>query len=128
MLSLVLRSWLEVEVLDMSGIEHFPQGSIPPLPQKSSPAALSLWDIETHVRIKIVSAVNVNAGDLMKVCQLFAFLFHLSSYRKRPCISRTFFHKIEAKNQGCGLSTDTSVFGVLKNLINIHKTSSDFKK
>ena len=29
-------------------------------------------------------------------------------------ISRTFFHKIEAQNQGCGLSTDTSVFGVLK--------------
>ena len=45
------------------------------------------------------------------------------NYRKRPCISRTFFHKIEAKNQGCGLSTDTSVFRVLKNLINIHKTS-----
>ena len=45
------------------------------------------------------------------------------AYRKRPCISRTFFHKIEAKNQGCGLSMDTSVFGVLKNLINIHKTS-----
>ena len=33
-------------------------------------------------------------------------------YRKRPWISRTFFHKIEAKNQGCGLSTETSVFGV----------------
>ena len=46
-----------------------------------------------------------------------------SLYRKRPFISRTFFHKIEAKNQGCGLSMDTSVFGVLKNLINIHKTS-----
>ena len=45
------------------------------------------------------------------------------NYRKRPCISCTFFHKIEAKNQGCGLSMDTSVFGVLKNLINIHKTS-----
>ena len=49
-------------------------------------------------------------------------------YRKRPCISRTFFHKIEAKNQGCGLSTDTAVFGVLKNLINIDKTSQDVKK
>ena len=34
-----------------------------------------------------------------------------------------FFHKIEARNQGCGLSTDTSVFGILKNLINIHITS-----
>ena len=45
------------------------------------------------------------------------------AYRKRPCISRTFFQKIEAKNQGCGLSMDTSVFGVLKNLLNIHKTS-----
>ena len=44
-------------------------------------------------------------------------------YRKRPCISRTFFHKIEAINQGCGLSMGTSVFGVLKNLINIHTTS-----
>ena len=39
-----------------------------------------------------------------------------------------FFHKIEAKNQGCSLSTDTSVFEVLKNLINIHKTSYDVKK
>ena len=38
-------------------------------------------------------------------------------YRKHPCISRTFFHKIEAKNQGSGLSMDTPVFGVLKNLI-----------
>ena len=51
-----------------------------------------------------------------------------TKYRKRPCISRTFFHKIEAKNQGCGLSMDTAVFGVLKNLINIHKTSQDVKK
>ena len=47
----------------------------------------------------------------------------VSVYRKRPCISRTFFQKIEAKNHGCGLSMDTSVFGVLKNLLNIHKTS-----
>ena len=45
------------------------------------------------------------------------------NYRKRPCISRTFFHKTEAKNRGCGLSMDTSMFGVLKNLLNIHKTS-----
>ena len=44
-------------------------------------------------------------------------------YHKHPCISCTFFHKIEAKNQGSSLSMDTSVFGVLKNLINIHKTS-----
>ena len=46
-----------------------------------------------------------------------------SAYRKRPWISRTFFQKIEARNRGCGLSMDTSVFGVLKNLLNIHKTS-----
>ena len=73
-LSLVLRSSLQVEVLDMSGIlSHFPQGSVPALPQKSLPATLSLWDIETHVRIKIVSADNVNAGDLMEVCQLFLY-------------------------------------------------------
>ena len=31
--------------------------------------------------------------------------------------------KQKTRNQGCGLSTDTSLFGVLKNLINIHKTS-----
>ena len=37
-------------------------------------------------------------------------------------------HKIEPKNEGCGLSMDTSVFGVLKNLINIHKTSQDVNK
>ena len=29
-------------------------------------------------------------------------------------LSRTFLHKIEAKNQGCHLSMDTSVFGVFK--------------
>ena len=57
-------------------------------------------------------------------CAWFIFVLSLAlKYRKRQCISRTFFHKIEAQNQGCGLSTDTSVFGVLKNLINIHKTS-----
>ena len=50
-------------------------------------------------------------------------LMELKYPRKRPCISRTFFLKIEAKNQGCGLSMDTSMFGVLKTLISIHKTS-----
>ena len=48
----------------------------------------------------------------------FYYEYNLSNiYRKRPCISRTSFHKLEAKNHECGLSTDTSVFGVLKNLI-----------
>mgnify|MGYP000229430078 CR=1 FL=1 len=47
----------------------------------------------------------------------------LEEYRKRPCISRTFFHKTEAKNRGRGLFMDTSVFRVHKNLINIHETS-----
>ena len=42
-------------------------------------------------------------------------IWSFKSYRKRPGISRTFFQKTEAKNQGSGLSTDTSVFGVLKN-------------
>ena len=51
------------------------------------------------------------------------FLMRTESTVKRPCISHTFSHKIEVKNQGCGLSMDTSVFGVLENLINIHKTS-----
>ena len=76
MLSLVLRSSLQVEVLDMSGRSNFPRGSVPPLPKKALPATLSLWDIETHVRIKIVSAANVNAGDLMKVYQLVFCYFY----------------------------------------------------
>ena len=63
-----------------------------------------------------MSDLQINPGDLAK------------NYRKRPCISRTFFHKIEAQNQGCGLSTDTSVFGDHKSLINIHKTSEVVKK
>ena len=52
---------------------------------------------------------NLYCTDHMKICKQYNV-----GYRKRPCISRTFFHKIEAQNQGCGLSTDTSVFGVLK--------------
>ena len=67
MLSLVLRSSLQVEV-DVSGIcpmSH--RGAAPPVPQKPQSASLSLWSIETHLRIKVVSAANVNAGDLMKV-------------------------------------------------------------
>ena len=93
-LSLVLRSSLQVEVLDMSGRNDFPRGPIPLLPQKSSPATLSLWDIETHVRIKIVSAANVNAGDLVKVhvCQLFLYFYSTSLKKKGDCVSlETFF-------------------------------------
>ena len=51
-----------------------------------------------------------------------------NNYRKHPCISRTFFHKIKAKNRGCGLSMDTSVLGVLKNLIYIHKQRNKQKR
>lgn len=68
MLSLVLRSSLQVEELDVSGLSRRALGAAPPLPQKPQSASLSLWDIETHVRIKVLSAANVNAGDLMKVC------------------------------------------------------------
>ena len=60
----------------------------------------------------------INVGLLVAI-----FFIIMKKYRKRPCISCTFFQKIEVKNQGCGLSMDTSVFGVLKNLLNIHKTS-----
>ena len=67
MLSLVLRSSLQVEVLDVSGLSHRSTGAAPPLPEKPQSSSLSLWDLETHVRIKVVSAANVNAGDLMKV-------------------------------------------------------------
>ena len=45
---------------------------------------------------------------------LHSMSLELLEYRKRPSISCTFSHKIKAQNQGCGLSTDISVFGVLK--------------
>ena len=41
------------------------------------------------------------------------------NYGKCACISHTFFHKMP-KIEGAE-SMDTSVFGVLKNLINIHE-------
>ena len=72
-LSLVLRSSLQVEAPDVSGLGHRSPGAAPPLPQKPHSASLSLWDIDTHVRIKVVSAANVNAGDLMKVGALNVF-------------------------------------------------------
>ena len=58
-----------------------------------------------------------NTNEFLRLTKL------LRIYRKLPCISRTFFHKTYAKNRGCGLSMDTSMFGVIKNLLNIHKTS-----
>ena len=75
MLSLVLRSSLQVEVLDVSDISRRSQGgAAPPLPQKPQSANLSLWNIDNYVRIKVSSATNVNAGDLMKVGELFHHL------------------------------------------------------
>lgn len=74
MLSLVLRASLQVEV-DVTGFCPSTQRAAPPpLPQKPLSANLSLWNIQTHVRIKVVSAANVNAGDLMKVCGIFLLL------------------------------------------------------
>ena len=68
MLSLVQRASLQVEV-DVSGISHRPDqdGAPPRLPKKPESAYLPLWNIQSYVRIKVVSAANVNAGDLMKV-------------------------------------------------------------
>ena len=62
---------------------------------------------------------KINVDSLKEQTSIELFRKHSVSfltkpYRKRPCISRTFFHKTEAQNQGCGLSMDTSVFGVLK--------------
>ena len=72
MLSLVLRVSLQVEVLDVSDISRRSLGgAAPPLPQKPQSANLSLWNIDNYVRIKVSSATNVNAGDLMKVGELF---------------------------------------------------------
>ena len=72
MLSLVLRSSLQVEVLDVSDLSRRSQGGrAPPLPTKPQTTSLSLWNIEHQVKIKITSATNVNAGDLMRVGELF---------------------------------------------------------
>ena len=69
MLSLVPRCSLQVEILDVSGRGTRVQGgTVPWLPPKPQSARLSLWDIETHLQIKVDSAANVNAGDLIKVC------------------------------------------------------------
>ena len=74
MLSLVLRASLQVEV-DVTGYGPSTQRPAPPpLPHKPLSANLSLWNIQTHVRIKVVSAANVNAGDLMKVCSILVLL------------------------------------------------------
>ena len=80
---------------------------------------LGLWRLGKRTR-KGACLTGKSTGMVLEKVRKRVIAFN---YRKRPCISRTFFHKIEAKNQGCGLSMDTSVFGVLKNLINIHKTS-----
>ena len=84
MLSLVLRSSLQVEVFDVSGLSSRSPGAAPPLPQKPQSTSLSLWDIETHVRIKVVSAANVNAGDLMQVrgLRLFPRLWSKKHYKE----------------------------------------------
>lgn len=87
-LSLVLRSSLQVEAPDVSGLGHRSPGAAPPpLPQKWQSASLSLWDIATHVQVKVVSAANVNAGDLMKVCGLCLFprLFIRSKENYEEC-------------------------------------------
>ena len=77
MLSLVLRSSLQVEVLDVSDLCRRVQGTrAPRLPDKPQSASLSLWSIEQQVRIKITSAKNVYAGDLMRVSELFYKLFY----------------------------------------------------
>ena len=56
-----------VSSLDLEPKQVFQLDHIPPLPPRDSEGCLSLWDIKTHFRIKIVSAGNVNAGDDMKV-------------------------------------------------------------
>ncbi|EDO42011.1 predicted protein [Nematostella vectensis] len=67
-LSLVRRVSLGVnELMDVSGksgIQHRPP---PPLPPKVESAELSLWSIETQLRVKILSADNINVGDVMMV-------------------------------------------------------------
>ena len=71
---------------------------------------------------------NLQPYEIQKSNTFSSFKRSLKTYRKHPCISRTFFQKIEAKNRGCGLSIDTSMFGVLKNLLNIHKTPKGAEK
>ena len=89
-----------------------------------------LWSKHVSETAKIVSSgigalkrLRPFIGKVTAILLYGALIEPYFDYRKRPCISRTFFHKIEAKNRGCGLSMDTSMFGVLKNLPNINKTS-----
>ena len=73
MLRLVSVSFLNVDELkDISGMSNRQKealsSDIPPaLPPRNNRPCLSIWDIKTHFRIKIVSAGNVNAGEGMKV-------------------------------------------------------------
>ena len=89
-----------------------------------------LWSKHVSETAKIVSSgigalkrLRPFIGKVTAILLYGALIEPYFDYRKCPCISRTFFHKIEAKNRGCGLSMDTSMFGVLKNLPNINKTS-----
>ena len=80
MLSLVPRTSLQVEILDVSGRGTRVQGgAVPWLPPKPQSVRLSLWEIETHLQIKVDSAANVNADDLMKV-QCMQFLYHCKEH------------------------------------------------
>ena len=78
-LSLCLRASLNVhELLEVGGTHtQLP----PPVPAKPSAMSnLSLWQIDTYFKFKVVSATNVNAGDDMKVM----YYYHGSHYLGVP--------------------------------------------
>ena len=64
----MLRADLNIhELLEIARTQ--PDTNLPPqLPPKPSDlSTLSLWNIDTHFKFKVISAANVNASDDMKV-------------------------------------------------------------
>lgn len=70
-LSLVQRASLKVE-LNVTGKSAPGPENRPPPPVPSKESGLSLWSIDTHLKVKIASAFNVNVIEHMKVrCLLY---------------------------------------------------------
>ena len=72
-----------------------------------------LHGLYANISIMLQATLNLYAYD-HNHCLVVLFKFlgkryfsQRIGYRKRPCISCTFFHKIQAQNQGCGLFMDT---------------------
>ena len=116
-----------------SKIPHSPIHFSQYLPKDSSPSSSFAFnlvlpgeveaDIKSLPPNKVLGLYSCPVRILKDASQTLSKPLAILLNKSVPCISRTFFLKVEGKNQGCGLSMDTSVFGILKNLIDIHKIS-----